>query len=57
MSPTTLTPAELTAVVRLKLTTPTRSAAVHAALAHVPPATDELTDRVAVLMGGGHRGR
>lgn len=50
MTAPTMTADELTAVVRLKITTPSRAAAVAAALANVPTLTDATADRVAVLL-------
>lgn len=52
MTAPSMTADELTAVVRLKITTPSRAAAVAAALATVPTLTEATADRVAVLMGG-----
>lgn len=51
MTAPTMTADERTAaVVRLKITTPSRAAAVAAALANVPTLTEATADRVAVLL-------
>lgn len=52
-----MTPAQRTAAVRLRLTWPTRVAAVQAALATAPAMSpDTRAHAVRVLQGGGQRG-